>query len=585
MRQGALRLTTLLLVLLTAMTAVGGTPQVTSLSPANNACGVALNADLVITFNTDIDPTTLTNASVCVNGLHSGRHTGVFDFDTLTNEATVDLQGHFCFGEFVSVTLTTDIEAESGSPMAKSCQWGFATVTLGDAGPYPDEEQDYYLSAETTRGVCAGDFDGDGDLDLATAGLYLPEDIAILPNNGDGTFAAKTDYVHCGMIEEVNCADLNGDGHLDLAGVSWAFDSLVIMLGDGSGTFAAYDCYELGRGPTALAIADYDGDGDLDIATTDHFDDSVSVWFNDGDGTYSNRGFFEAGNEPIGIAVADFDADNDIDIATANVQGDDISVLLNDGNGDFSTHTEFAVNNGPWGIVAADLDGDGDVDLATGDYESSDVCVLKNSGSGDFSSTTTVTLSEMVFVSDLCAADLDGDGDIDLGVIGLGNIKVFTLLNNGNASFVEGNTGGCNGLASDIIAADLDGDGDLDFAVANEADNSVSISLNNSTLAVDDSESSTLPAQFDLYQNYPNPFNPTTTIKFDLLHPGELELEIYNSLGQLVRVYDFAHLSTGVHEVEWNGRDEAGRPVPSGVYFYRLLQEEFSTSKKMILLK
>jgi len=93
-----------------------------------------------------------------------------------------------------------------------------------------------------------------------------------------------------------------------------------------------------------------------------------------------------------------------------------------------------------------------------------------------------------------------------------------------------------------------------------------------------------LPASFTLYQNYPNPFNNTTSIRFDLSHDNHVEFQVMNILGQVV--YSLRkHYLAGWHQVDWNGTDNSGSPVASGVYYYRLKTSEYSDSKKMILLK
>ncbi len=93
------------------------------------------------------------------------------------------------------------------------------------------------------------------------------------------------------------------------------------------------------------------------------------------------------------------------------------------------------------------------------------------------------------------------------------------------------------------------------------------------------------PRTFKLYQNYPNPFNPETTIKFDLPKTDQVRIVIYNILGQEIRALLNEPYNAGFHEVVWNGRDTYGRPVASGVYFYRVNTGQFSATKKMLLLK
>jgi hypothetical protein len=93
-----------------------------------------------------------------------------------------------------------------------------------------------------------------------------------------------------------------------------------------------------------------------------------------------------------------------------------------------------------------------------------------------------------------------------------------------------------------------------------------------------------LPSTFALAQNYPNPFNPTTTIELALPVASEYNVAIYNIAGQLIRTYS-GYSSAGVVKVEWDGRDASGNPVASGMYFYKANANDFSATKKMLLMK
>lgn len=94
-----------------------------------------------------------------------------------------------------------------------------------------------------------------------------------------------------------------------------------------------------------------------------------------------------------------------------------------------------------------------------------------------------------------------------------------------------------------------------------------------------------LPNSFQLQNNYPNPFNPTTTIGYHLPIATRVKLEIYNVLGQRVGLVVDEVQEAGQYTVEWDGRDDSGVPVSSGVYFYRLTTDDFVDSKKMMMLK
>ncbi len=94
-----------------------------------------------------------------------------------------------------------------------------------------------------------------------------------------------------------------------------------------------------------------------------------------------------------------------------------------------------------------------------------------------------------------------------------------------------------------------------------------------------------MPNAYALSQNYPNPFNPSTVINYSLPAPSEVNLSIYNILGQKVVTLIDSHQPAGYHSISWNGRNESSKPVSSGVYFYRVEAGNFTQSKKMILLK
>jgi len=95
-----------------------------------------------------------------------------------------------------------------------------------------------------------------------------------------------------------------------------------------------------------------------------------------------------------------------------------------------------------------------------------------------------------------------------------------------------------------------------------------------------------IPTEYGLDQNYPNPFNPTTTISFSLPKESPVTFEIYNMLGVKIRTLMAGDTkSAGVHSVTWDGKNDAGVIMPSGVYLYRVHAGSFLSSKKMTLLK
>ncbi|MFC1538351.1 T9SS type A sorting domain-containing protein [Candidatus Latescibacterota bacterium] len=120
------------------------------------------------------------------------------------------------------------------------------------------------------------------------------------------------------------------------------------------------------------------------------------------------------------------------------------------------------------------------------------------------------------------------------------------------------------------------------FSATTESDGSYKIS--GLTTVVNQNENKEL-LPFELYQNYPNPFNPQTTISFNLINTGFVELTIYNMLGQKVRtLIKDSSVSTGTHRVVWDGLDDSGIPVGSGIYIYQIRVNNRIASRKMLLL-
>ena len=95
---------------------------------------------------------------------------------------------------------------------------------------------------------------------------------------------------------------------------------------------------------------------------------------------------------------------------------------------------------------------------------------------------------------------------------------------------------------------------------------------------------STVPHSMELQQNYPNPFNPTTTIPYSITKLSPVRIAVFNLLGQKIKTLIDGVQSVGVYRITWDGKDEYGKPVPGGIYFYRFDAGKFSQARKMILL-
>ncbi|MCH8873656.1 choice-of-anchor B family protein, partial [candidate division KSB1 bacterium] len=120
--------------------------------------------------------------------------------------------------------------------------------------------------------------------------------------------------------------------------------------------------------------------------------------------------------------------------------------------------------------------------------------------------------------------------------------------------------------------------------MAEEGESKTSDIILNSVTSVDE-EKSVIPASYSIEQNYPNPFNPNTTIRYSLPEKTYVRLKVFDTLGRQVRVLFDGEQLQGEQQTFWNGRDNSGRLVASGVYFYRIETDAFRKTSKMLFIQ
>jgi hypothetical protein len=339
----------------------------------------------------------------------------------------------------------------------------------------------YSLGSSNGSNVLAGDFNGDGKLDVAVYAVgSLGSEVVVLLGNGDGTFQApKTSpapsyysgYTSFYMV----AGDFNGDGKLDLSiGAGCASlacgggGPLYILLGNGDGTFQAPQATVSNAGP--FGVVDVNGDGRLDVVYAGT-PGVAQIYLGNGDGTFSQGRSYVAAfpDTPYiatTIATADFNSDGNPDIATAG------GVLLGNGDGTFQG---IPYSSGFGGrIVIGDFEKSGKPDFAvlSAGSPSSTVSVEHNNGDGTFSQLHTYSVPQGTVVAgdmDIVEGDVNGDGNLDLVVIGedasSSDFEYSVLLGNGDGSFQAPvtYTPGIPGVLGGVAAiADLRNDHKLD---------------------------------------------------------------------------------------------------------------------------
>ncbi|MCB5234619.1 MAG: C25 family cysteine peptidase [Candidatus Cloacimonetes bacterium] len=252
------------------------------------------------------------------------------------------------------------------------------------------------------------------------------------------------------------------------------------------------------------------------------------------------------------------------------------------------------------GLTCADINRDGEIDLV---FNSMGGRTWVVSQSGETLPGFPVLLNTSISTPPLIA-DLDGDGYPDILAIDSHN-SVFALTRfgeslpgfpfttaymgstpatlidferDGNFKLINGYSGGVLVInirrPSSAIAPWTTYRGALNRQASYAATGYVSID-----------DETNAPQVNRLLGNYPNPFNPQTTLTYTMAKPGEVEIDVYNLKGQHVKKLVNRRVDAGTHSVVWDGRDNGGRSVSSGVYLYRMKTDKGNESKKMLLMK
>ncbi|MCK4403793.1 MAG: VCBS repeat-containing protein [candidate division Zixibacteria bacterium] len=451
-------------------------PHIVSTTPAQNELNVPVNTDISVTFDIDMDQTTINDSTFVVNAWSTGLHQGTITYNSGTKTAILDPDSNFAVGEIVTVVLTTDIQSSYGCALESSYVWSF-TTEVSEESPGTFAPDSVYPVGESPWSVFAADLDDDGYEEIITANSGS-DNVSVLLNNGDGTFASDSVYPVGEEPWSVFAADLDGDGYSEIITANMYDNTVSVLLNNGDGTFATQSVYPVDEGPVSVFAADLDGDGDLDMTTANMLSDNVSVLLNNGNGTFAPHSTYPVGDltMPVSVFAADVDGDGDLDLQTANYGSYDVAVLLNDGNGTFTLSSLYPVGDLPLSVFAADLNGDGDLDLETANCYSDSVSVLLNNGDGTFGTHSAYPAGDGPW--SVFAVDVDGDEDLDLATASEFSSDVSVLLNDGDGSFTPHSVYPVGDEPYSIFAADLDGDGDLDLATANHGSDNVSVLFN-----------------------------------------------------------------------------------------------------------
>jgi hypothetical protein len=344
------------------------------------------------------------------------------------------------------------------------------------------------LSGQNPNQIAVGDFNGDGNSDIAASASSFQR---ILLGDGLGGFTVKQFFVG-GWSTSLAVADYNNDGLSDAAFTRdgaglWA---LVIVFGNSAGNFSPNTPITLGQSPKSIAAGNFNADGRPDLVIVgQHSEPRVNVFVNDGAGSFSLTADVNVGSELTAVTTADFNGDGLTDVAVA-LERNLVQILLGNGIGNLGTPTSFGAGVRPTEIVAGDFNADNKVDLITANsVESSNlppggnVSVLVGKGTGAFESFRGFAFSfnpNFGFSPRaLATGDFNNNGRPDLAIAFSVSPSVAIMLDDGAGGFNSPYAISTVGFASSIAVADFNEDNNLDLVTANENIATVSVYLGN----------------------------------------------------------------------------------------------------------
>ena len=494
---------------------------------------------------------------------------------------------------------------------------------------------------KASDGSTWGDYDNDGDLDLFVANWWGQNNL-LYSNNGDGTFtfeSALAPSIGETYSETASWGDYNIDGYIDLYVCnSGGTRRNQLFLNNTNGTFTEIATGSLVTDHHYSRNADwvdYNRDAIPDLYVANEENQNNALYKGNTDGSFTKitgLNIVSDGGRSTSSNWEDIDNDGDFDLFVANWGNQNNFLYFNNGDTTFTKVTEQNVvtdGGNSFGSSFGDVDNDGDLDfIVTNAFVNSQQVnfFYLNNGDGTFTRDTGIVSTETGWSYGCAFGDYNDDGYLDLFVAKCLNANEDNSLfrNNGGANSwlkmdlvgVESNysaigavvklkaeisgksfwqtrrVAGQNGYCGQTLQIHF-GLGDASVAdsiiiewpsgirqvLENQNANQHLIITEDTTLTSVNEEVGTIN-KFDIFQNYPNPFNLNTIIIFQLESAAEINLSVFNQLGELIENLYKGYKDAGRYSFEFNGAN-----FTSGVYLYTLKTSEFTRSKKMILLK
>ncbi|MDX1439782.1 MAG: FG-GAP-like repeat-containing protein [Rubricoccaceae bacterium] len=578
-----MKYTLILVAALFSFAASAQAPSVVSVSPASGALPVSPDTDIVVDFDTAIDPNSINSSTFRVSGKWSGPATGSFTLENSDQRVRFTPDEPFLMSELVMVNLSKGVESAGEVPMELGYAWTFwsgsdeqTTLDLVEVGTL-----DLRMKGEgniISYGAYAGDLNNDGFSDLSIPN-ESSVDVRVMMNDGKGYYDSFTVHGLPGgaLPSPSDGGDFNEDGEIDIAVGNAGNDRVSVMLGDGTGDFSSITSMSAsGSGVRGIVVFDANGDGHDDIVTTSRVTGTLDYFEGLGDGTFEDRVTFDAGGSgETAVAAADANGDGLLDLFVGALHSDEVMIMLSNGDGSFTLSDTMESPGGAWMMGAGDFNGDGHVDAVTAGEFAHLVAVLFGDGTGHFTSISTFDSGNFTIAIDV--GDLDNDGDLDLVSSNYSSRDFYVYENDGNGNFTHVQTLEVGGAGSCAIIHDANNDGFPDVVGVDERDDRVFFyRLQGSLPTVADNESPEMQ-RLDVRLN---PFRGSNTIDVWLAANQHVHLRVFDVRGRQVASLFEGELAAGPRTISWDATS-----LPSGTYVVRLDTERGGATSQVTVLR
>jgi len=480
-------------------------------------------------------------------------------------------------------------------------------------------------------GLSLTDLDSDGDLDILASATGTSNKIAWWRNDGGQPLTWTYQIIQSSWFDsyEVHAEDVDGDGHVDVLSTMWNPGYVTWWRNNGSTspTWSRRDVAVNFAGAHSVRTGDLDDDGDMDLVAAGADCDEIAYWINDGESTPTwTKNVLRTGfNGARSVRVTDLDHDGDLDIVGIS-WASHVAWWRNDG-GDPLVWTEQIIDGqfaGGHGLDVADVDGDGKLDVIGASYVRNRVTWWQQGEGDPIVWIPHYFLPGVPHAMEVATGDFDNDGDLDI-IASANSAREFvwfevtqfaptgelnsSVLDLGTSTFseIDWTASGLESCEVQVSVRSGSEPDNLGFWSApmstpgplpsnqgqyfqyrvelSSTDPACSPILTDLTLRANMSAVS--PTKLDPFrlEVFPNPSNPATIVKYQT--PGEVPVSIlvHDLSGRLVQTLYSGSPSVGNHQVRWEGKDNNGQSVSTGIYMVQLKVGDNDESRKLTLLR